>query len=65
MGPNENVLYVYRCPSCDHRGQVHLDDDSHEGETRKCESCGDVVTLEWDGGVQLVFGNERGVRRHK
>lgn len=56
---------TYRCTSCGHRGQVHLDDDSHQGEARKCESCGDEVTREWDGGVQLVFGNARGIRRHE
>ena len=51
------VLYVYRCNACGHAGEVHLDDDSHDGESVHCDSCGAPVTLEWDGGVQLRYGN--------
>ncbi|RQR65648.1 zinc ribbon domain-containing protein [Burkholderia sp. Bp9125] len=57
MTPHELVLYVYRCPTCGHAGEVHLDDDSHEGEHAHCDSCGAPVALEWDGGVQLSCGN--------
>jgi predicted nucleic acid-binding Zn ribbon protein len=48
------VLYVYKCPECDHRGDTHLAGDGHDGESTKCSVCGGVVTLEWDGGVVLV-----------
>jgi predicted nucleic acid-binding Zn ribbon protein len=57
MTPHELVLYVYRCPACGHAGEVHLDDDSHEGERVHCDSCGAPVALEWDGGVKLGYGN--------
>ena len=57
MTTDERVLYVYRCKACGHAGEVHLDDDAHEGEQAHCVSCGGPVTLEWDGGVQLRYGN--------
>lgn len=53
MTTDERVLYVYRCMSCGHAGEVHLD-KSHDGEQAHCDSCGAPVTLEWDGGVRLV-----------
>jgi len=28
------VLYVYRCTACGHRAELHLPDDSHDGEAR-------------------------------
>jgi len=56
MTTDERVLYVYRCTACGHAGELHLDDDSHEGEQAHCDSCGAPVTLEWDGGVQLTYG---------
>ncbi|AVA37998.1 putative nucleic acid-binding Zn ribbon protein [Cupriavidus metallidurans] len=45
------VLYVYRCPTCGHRGEVHFADDSHDAASHTCASCGGQVSLEWDGGV--------------
>jgi predicted nucleic acid-binding Zn ribbon protein len=45
------VLYTYRCSSCNHRGEVRLNDDSHDGEHATCSACGATVTIEWDGGV--------------
>ncbi len=45
------VLYVYRCPARGHAGQTKLSGDSHDGEAANCDSCGALVTLEWDGGV--------------
>lgn len=45
------VLYVYKCAGCGRRGEQRLDDDSHDGESTICSSCGADVTLEWDGGV--------------
>lgn len=47
------VLYVYRCPACRHRGEVHLPDDTHDGEATTCSVCGSPALLEWDGGVTL------------
>jgi hypothetical protein len=26
------VLYTYRCAACSHRGDIRLDDDSHDDE---------------------------------
>ncbi|GAA0839802.1 DNA-directed RNA polymerase subunit RPC12/RpoP [Cupriavidus metallidurans] len=51
----DQVLYVYRCSACDHRGQVHFDDDTHDGDAGHCSTCHATVTLEWDGGVTLDF----------
>ena len=48
------VLYVYRCQACGHRGDIHLADDSHDGEGDACAFCHANVVLEWDGGVELV-----------
>lgn len=48
------VLYVYHC-KCGHRGKVYLADDSHDGENQICESCGEFIQIEWDGGVSLRF----------
>jgi DNA-directed RNA polymerase subunit RPC12/RpoP len=47
------VRYTYRCAACSHHGQVHLDDDSHEGEHTACSACGATATLEWVGGATL------------
>jgi hypothetical protein len=47
------VLYTYCCAACSHHGQVHLDDDSHDGEHVACSVCGATAMLEWDGGVTL------------
>ncbi|HBX74438.1 MAG: hypothetical protein CME44_03535 [Haliea sp.] len=52
---DQSVLYVYRCPACGHRGEVHHEDDTHEGDAGVCSDCGALVTLEWDGGVQVAF----------
>ncbi|MCR4471139.1 helix-turn-helix domain-containing protein [Burkholderia sp. SCN-KJ] len=46
-----SVLYVYRCPACGKRGEVHHPDDSYDGAAATCEKCYGPVTLEWDGGV--------------
>jgi predicted nucleic acid-binding Zn ribbon protein len=54
MESGPNVLYVYRCAACGHRGEVHLAGDSQDGESTKCESCSARVTIEWDGGVTFV-----------
>ncbi|MBN3780488.1 hypothetical protein G3O06_23525 [Burkholderia sp. Ac-20345] len=51
MNPDSNVLYVYCCAACNHRGELHLAGDSHNGEARTCTICGGRVTLEWDGGA--------------
>jgi predicted nucleic acid-binding Zn ribbon protein len=51
---SDGVLYVYRCGACGHRGETHYPDDSREGASAKCDSCGAPVTLEWDGGVTLT-----------
>ncbi|WP_081087674.1 helix-turn-helix domain-containing protein [Burkholderia stagnalis] len=48
-----SVLYVYRCPACGKRGQVHHPDDSYDGAAATCEKCYGPVALEWDGGVTL------------
>ena len=40
------VLYVYRCTSCGHRGEVHFADDSHDGEVMVCASCDCPVRIE-------------------
>lgn len=45
------VLYVYNCAACGHRGDQHVDGDTHDGEASTCASRGALVTLEWDGGV--------------
>ncbi len=45
------VLYVYKCAECGHRGEQRLDGDSHDGEASTCSFCGAPVALEWDGGV--------------
>jgi hypothetical protein len=58
MTSGNPVLYVYRCPSCGHRGWLHLDDDSHDGGAHTCDVCKAPAVLEWDGGVQLSSGNE-------
>jgi predicted SprT family Zn-dependent metalloprotease len=39
------VRYVYRCDACDHRGEVHLNDDSHDGEASRCAACRAPVVL--------------------
>ena len=41
-----DVLYVYKCAECDHRGETHFAGDGHEGEMAQCKICGNVVTLE-------------------
>jgi len=51
---NENVLYIYHCIKCGHHGKRHLDDDSHDGELSDCTYCGEIITLEWDGGVKTT-----------
>ncbi|WGS47037.1 hypothetical protein LFL97_33420 [Burkholderia sp. JSH-S8] len=48
-----SVLYVYRCPACGQRGEVHHPDDSYDGAAATCAKCYGPVTLEWDGGVTL------------
>ncbi|NHH78049.1 helix-turn-helix domain-containing protein [Burkholderia gladioli] len=48
------VLYVYKCNTCRHRGEVRLGDDLHDGQAALCGQCGSPVTVEWDGGVVLV-----------
>jgi predicted RNA-binding Zn-ribbon protein involved in translation (DUF1610 family) len=53
MEPKGNVLYVYRCAECGHRGAQRLADDSHDGEASTCSVCGATVALEWDGGVKF------------
>lgn len=54
MGTGEiQVLYVYKFSKCDHRGEMHLAGDGHQGESAQCSACGAAVTLEWDGGVVL------------
>lgn len=45
------VLYVYRCTACGHRGEAHFDDDSHDGKVAVCTFCDAPGQLEWDGGV--------------
>lgn len=47
------VLYVYRCTACGHRGEVRHADDAHEDQAAACASCGAEVRLEWDGGVSF------------
>jgi DNA-directed RNA polymerase subunit RPC12/RpoP len=47
------VLYTYRCAACSHRGDIRLDDDSHDDEEATCSACGATVTIEWDGGVTI------------
>ncbi|MBR8186572.1 hypothetical protein C6Q14_27110 [Burkholderia ambifaria] len=54
-----SVLYVYRCPACGHRGEVHHPDDSHDGAAATCAQCYGPVTLEWDGGVTLAVAPHR------
>ncbi len=54
-----SVLYVYRCPACRHRGEVHHPDDSFDGAAATCEACYGPVTLEWDGGVTLEVASVR------
>ncbi|HEM7880105.1 TPA: helix-turn-helix domain-containing protein [Burkholderia contaminans] len=54
-----SVLYVYRCPACGKRGQVHHPDDSYDGAAATCEKCYGPVTLEWDGGVTFEVAGER------
>lgn len=49
------ALGFLRCPACGHRGEVHHEDDTHEGDAAVYSDCGALVTLEWDGGVQLAF----------
>jgi DNA-directed RNA polymerase subunit RPC12/RpoP len=53
MEPKGNVLYVYRCAECSHRGEQRLADDSHDDEASTCSVCGATVMLEWDGGVKF------------
>lgn len=48
------VLYTYKCAACNHRGEVRLPDDNHDGETVPCSACGAPVVIEWDGGVTVV-----------
>lgn len=48
-----DVLYVYKCSECGHRGETHLEGDRHDGTGSKCAICTADVTLEWDGGVVL------------
>jgi len=64
MKTESQVLYVYRCSACGHRGDVHLPDDTHEGEPASCTACGASVVLEWDGGVtfEVTLGAPRGPR---
>lgn len=57
MELGSNVLYVYRCAACGHRGWVRLADDSHDGESARCDVCGGPVPLEWDGGVTFTGQN--------
>lgn len=55
-GPGDQsklVLYVYRCASCGHSGEVRLAESSPE-ITTACSVCGTEVLAEWDGGVELV-----------
>jgi len=47
------VLYVYRCATCGHSGQVRLAESSPEVATA-CTACGAEVMAEWDGGVELT-----------
>lgn len=61
--PQSDVLYVYCCPACQHRGAVRLPDDSHDGEAGTCTACGGTVTLEWDGGVTLHPSNPTNTER--
>ncbi|MCW3609127.1 helix-turn-helix domain-containing protein [Burkholderia cenocepacia] len=51
-----SVLYVYRCPTCGHRGEVHHPDDSYHGAAASCAACYGPVKLEWDGGVTFEVG---------
>ncbi|MGY6251830.1 hypothetical protein ACXIVK_00100 [Paraburkholderia caledonica] len=53
MAQSGEVLYVYKCAACSHRGEQRLDNDLHDGEASTCAICGSAVTLEWDGGVTL------------
>lgn len=60
MNTASQVLYVYHCSACGHRGNVHLPGDTHDGEAAQCKSCGGPVVLEWDGGVTLHFAPPSG-----
>jgi predicted nucleic acid-binding Zn ribbon protein len=51
MNDPVKVLYVYRCAACGHRDELHLPDDTHDGEATVCVACGAPVRIEWDGGV--------------
>ena len=51
---NTHVLYVYHCQTCNHRADVLLPDDSHEGDIMDCSVCSEPVSIEWDGGVTLT-----------
>jgi predicted nucleic acid-binding Zn ribbon protein len=53
------VLYVYRCTACGHRAELHLPDDSHDGEATVCAACGASVRIEWDGGVTFENSSKR------
>ncbi len=57
MSAGDQVLYVYHC-KCGHLGQVHYADDSYDNAPDRCETCGGVVHLEWDGGVTLEASRE-------
>jgi hypothetical protein len=46
-----NFIHTYKCLACNHHGEVHLPDDSHDGEHAACSVCGAKATLEWDGGM--------------
>lgn len=54
-----DVLYVYRCDACGHRGETHRPGDDHDGATASCLACGAPVKLEWDGGVTLHTENKQ------
>jgi len=53
MEQNRQVLYVYHCQACGHRGEERLAGDAHDGEESKCHECGSAVSLAWDGGETL------------
>lgn len=53
--PIPTALYVYRCTTCGHAGQLHLAETAAE-LTTACTCCGAEVVAEWDGGVVLSTG---------
>ena len=48
------VPYVYRCTACGHRPELHLSDDSHDGEDTVCAACGAGVTFENSSKRELI-----------